>query len=732
MRYLILFFFLIPLLASGQRNKNSKNQKENLKYYEEIFGEYEKQFDVFEAPEKWKDEPLVLLCQKTHISFLRDTKSGFNRTKGVVRRRFLIQDKSEIETFSEFYFQDSDIIGINHIKPNGDERRIETENAIKVESNVPDFYSDSYHFSEYNKIAIPDLQVGDIIDYFKVFTQGYPGLIQVIAPIDYTYPVLSQELIFDVDKLWTFYYDTFNDAPNFKTDPKGGRDNSGRKRKSVKRFVLKDKDRPAREAEKWAYRNLESPLVKFTAVTSYSGYFDKKAQHRDLDINRVMELNLNIKNEPINLLTSNCIRVAKKCNVDKLRTDDEKVNLLYRLLRYQSVAKQLYADGYLRSASYSVGALEELSHDNFELIEYIFSNVFVKLLKKFDIPAEYVAVVPQSFGGIDKVVNPKEVTFGVYVPSTKKYYWTNTNYNVAGEEVKYLMGAEGYRIGSKRSKRSSNSKKITVPVSTSDKNVKTISMNVEVNSDNSINVKETISFTGMYKQIYNPLFLFHSSYGKQDIVDFETNKFLDKVIAYEQQGFFSSKAKLKDKKAKELIERFEEIEDNHQEGLNSWISSEYKADSMNNYEVIEYGVTEKEPVLKTSFDFESEEYVKKAGPNLIFELGALIGDQEELDKEEMENRIGDIYFDFPKEISNEIVVNLPDGLQANGLDALNVTVDNANGSFKTTASQSGNKVTVETRLVFKNYHAPASEWPTYVELLEAVYDFSQQKVVLKK
>ena len=236
----------------------------------------------------------------------------------------------------------------------------------------------------------------------------------------------------------------------------------------------------------------------------------------------------------------------------------------------------------------------------------------------------------------------------------------------------------------------------------------------------------------MYKQIYNPLFLFHSSYGKQDIVDFETNKFLDKVIAYEQQGFFSSKAKLKDKKAKELIERFEEIEDNHQEGLNSWISSEYKADSMNNYEVIEYGVTEKEPVLKTSFDFESEEYVKKAGPNLIFELGALIGDQEELDKEEMENRIGDIYFDFPKEISNEIVVNLPDGLQANGLDALNVTVDNANGSFKTTASQSGNKVTVETRLVFKNYHAPASEWPTYVELLEAVYDFSQQKVVLKK
>lgn len=732
MRYLLITIcFILPSFAFSQRNAKARADKEKNKYYDQIFGEHEKQFDVFKAPDKWKDEPLVMLCQKTHISFLRNTTTGYNQTKGILRRRFLIQDKSELETFSEFYFQTSDAIGIKHIKPDGEERKIETNDAIKVESNIPDFYSDSYHSAEYNKIAIPDLEVGDIIDYFKVFQQGYPGAIQVIASIDYDFPVVSQELILDVDKLWTFYYDSFNDAPKFKADPEGGIDNNGRRRKSVKRFVLKDSDRDARKKENWSYRYLNSPTVKFMAVTSYSPYADKReSTKKGMDIYDIINKNVYVESAFINTIGSESSKLAKECGVKDL-PKKKKIEFLYRVLRHYCISNYLL-ETEMQKASYQAGAIAELSYDYFSLRPQIFMNVFANMLDKHDIEAEFVAVVPKYFGSLDDVVTPDEVTYGVYIPSTKQYYWPIDNFNLAGDENEDLQGANGFRIP--RSKRMSESafKKIEIPYSTADKNSYGTVKKITLNADNSLNVKETLSLTGLFKSKYNQLFLYHSDYAEEDVKDFEYRSLSDRIPDFKRNGYKSKDLKWKDKRIRSYTERYTDLEKTQRESLTSWIKSEYQTDTLTNYQVEEYGVLQSDPTLKITFDFSSDKYVKKAGPNLIFELGALIGDQLELKEKQMTSRTKDIQFNFSKTITSQIEVALPDGLTAHGLEALNVNVDNSHGSFTGTASQTGNKVIVETKKTYKKAYAPAAEWPNYVEMLEAAYDFTQQKVILKK
>ena len=111
---LILLSILCFASVDAQLYKNLRASQD---YYDKVFQGYEKDFKATEAPEKYKDEPAVILNEKTHLSLL-SRKLG-QVCKGIVRRRILVQQESELETFTEFYYQSSEIVGVKHIKPDG-------------------------------------------------------------------------------------------------------------------------------------------------------------------------------------------------------------------------------------------------------------------------------------------------------------------------------------------------------------------------------------------------------------------------------------------------------------------------------------------------------------------------------------------------------------------------------------------------------------------------------------
>lgn len=124
-------------------------------------------------------------------------------------------------------------------------------------------------------------------------------------------------------------------------------------------------------------------------------------------------------------------------------------------------------------------------------------------------------------------------------------------------------------------------------------------------------------------------------------------------------------------------------------------------------------------------------WLKKVGPNYLASVGSLIGKVLNIKDTELDRQT-DIYLNFPQTTSNQVVVNIPDGYTVQGVDKLNVNVTNSTGAFISTASVSGNKLTIKTQEYFTSNYYPKTSWGDMVKFLRAAYDFTQQKVLLKK
>ena len=98
----------------------------------------------------------------------------------------------------------------------------------------------------------------------------------------------------------------------------------------------------------------------------------------------------------------------------------------------------------------------------------------------------------------------------------------------------------------------------------------------------------------------------------------------------------------------------------------------------------------------------------------------------------MEKRETDIWLQNARAIENNITVNIPAGYTVEGLQELNVNVDNESGAFISTVKTEGNKLIITTRKLYKKNFDKKEMWSNYVAFLEAGYKFSQAKVVLKK
>jgi hypothetical protein len=114
------------------------------------------------------------------------------------------------------------------------------------------------------------------------------------------------------------------------------------------------------------------------------------------------------------------------------------------------------------------------------------------------------------------------------------------------------------------------------------------------------------------------------------------------------------------------------------------------------------------------------------------QIGKMIGDQIKLDSNEMKIRQTDIWVPFARTIENTITVNIPNDYTVDGLQDLNISVDNESGAFISTAKVDGDKLIITTRKLYKKNFDKKELWSNYIAFLEPAYKFSQGKIVLKK
>ncbi|MBK8494763.1 MAG: hypothetical protein IPL50_06880 [Chitinophagaceae bacterium] len=155
-------------------------------------------------------------------------------------------------------------------------------------------------------------------------------------------------------------------------------------------------------------------------------------------------------------------------------------------------------------------------------------------------------------------------------------------------------------------------------------------------------------------------------------------------------------------------------------------------DTYTDFELLQTGRDGDSAMLQFKEKFSLKKLISKAGKNYIFEVGKLIGGQLKLEPHEMKERQTDIYIPSAVTIDNSITVMIPEGYAVDGLQDLNMNIDNSSGTFISTASVSENKLIITTKKVYKNTFDKKEAWPNYIAFLEPAYKLSQAKVVLKK
>ena len=325
--------------------------------------------------------------------------------------------------------------------------------------------------------------------------------------------------------------------------------------------------------------------------------------------------------------------------------------------------------------------------------------------------------------------------FGVYVPSLNEYFFAPDNYGMPGEKRAELAGATGYVFSSKKDRKKGNGrlKEIEFPESKYTENVISSKLAVGIEEGQKINVEKSIDYTGVYKKSNGPLLLYNTTFAFDDIYELSKKSSKKKMDAFNNKKEFKKndwRAERYQKKRAKQEEKFKEYQENKFEYIQEWVKDQYDIEEILDFEVLNFGQKVDRP-LSAKYIFETEEYIKKAGPNLIFDIGSLISGQVELTEEEINERTKPIELNFARTISNEIVVSIPEGKKVEGLDVLNMNVDNESAAFISSATLSGNTLTVKTDKIYKQEFLPVEKWSELVEMLEAAYKFSQLKVVLK-
>jgi len=419
---------------------------------------------VGSATEKWSNESAVILCQKTSFDFDKQGPSAgkiinrnfwgivlaiptmgtsllfanmHNETKILIeeteRRKIELKDKFALEQYSVLYFRLSasgDAFAARVIKKDGSTQNIELADAIKIEDirTVPDIfksYTDqklsSTYRPSYFKIAVPDLEEGDIIEYeyINFNTQRYMNNpdYKEFDPVYYlcnrSMPVAKQviEVTTEDDKYY-IAYKSLKGAPDFMQTTSGGK----------KVYRWEDDNREKITDTRYVNELKELPSIKFQVIYAKNSnrdfiwFKDEADMKKDITADELAEKAKTFWFNPQNLRTTGDYTAG-------LRTDiDATVKTMYKSMKKKGIADDP-EDEYVRKVYYTIRS--QTLYGNWS--DYAFAKVFAGLLAERKLPYEVIVTASNRRTDIEKVSFTQELS---WIIKYKGNYFTNPNEKV--------------------------------------------------------------------------------------------------------------------------------------------------------------------------------------------------------------------------------------------------------------------------------------------------------------
>lgn len=724
-KYRCIFLSTLLLSTAYQAGAQSKQereyQEEATQVKQEIWDAKDPAFARTDIPEKYRNESAVIIAMNFKLG--ADHSRRQDHIAMTLHERVKIQDKAALENYSEFNLQKlrsggwhsgyklTSFMGIRVIKPNGQQRDIDMKDAVSVKDEQDD---------KKQKIAISDLQVGDIIDFYVRMNKDASSFYASPDPLDYSigekYPMLDFSLNVNVDRKMGVSWRYLNDDQSALNRSQEDDDYV---------FSIHKTDVPKVTDERWFYEQRALPTLRL----AYNGLKSKEITN-GMDEERIRRfltyeiisvgaaystLGTILKGFP-DALDDYATRMGVRRKEMSKRTIAE---LAYYYIRYASLYKET-----------GIGAIEVgQQRKSYFPREHYTANVFRALLNRYDIPTELAATVPRHVGTLQDVVSLDDLDYFIIAyPDDKPMYCSMSSMQSFPDELPpQLEGQQAYTVsvsGSSREKDASF-KKIELPISSADQNVDAEKINVNFTADNiqQLKIDRIIRATGQYRFNYLYMLLY------EDMLNDERNNL--RVTSSRDEDLLAYGPYRK--RSNEFDAAFAKARKDMDETVMSNIAGDFgtKPTAVTYFKVAEHGLEKQNKPLTIHQSFTMVGFVKKAGNNFMLDIGKLVTGQIELSPEERK-RTYDINMPFPRTVSYDIIVNIPEGYQLEGAENLNRSVNNETGSFESSTKMEDGKLILSIKKAYKHHHEAAVNWPQMMAFMDAASDFNKQKVLLKK
>lgn len=705
----VTFLFFVSFAQDDDTFSESKLQSiaNNMK---QVWNDPDPDFAVTAVPEKWKEESGVIIAQKTKFSFDKDANKL--AVYEITRRRIKLIDRDAVNSYSSFYFRigsSNDGAGIKIIKSNGTVQDVSLRNAVYIEDNreVPSTFAPyigkantyldkSKSRVTYYKVAVPDLDPGDIIDYGTIFyddnTVKKMSFIE-FDPIYYVctreYPVIAQKFEIDTDDKSFVNSKSTMGAPLMKETGNSNAD-----------YTWEDRSREKLSDTRWVNSMVELPMIKFQIV------FSKQENRSDLFIGDKGELKQNISPEEL----------AKKMNNLYNRLDGSMYYSIAKAYLKQISATDLRDEDFIQKAYYILRHMSFYRANGFS--SELFASCLTQCLDLKKISYDLIVTSPATLTKPENIIFRTEPEWMVRVKG--KYIFNASIVSNPYDFKEEFLNTPAYIISLGKNPTATP---LTLPGTTPDENITTNTITATMDTATR-NMAVTLqrAVIGMSKDFFNEQALSytpaldddHRSYGGED--DVRAGMKGDALEAYETR----LRERKKEDKTNKLEYMKKELEDDYDN------ITAYKEFTLNTD-----GRTWRKQELNYTNKFELGDMVKVAGDNLLVSVPGLIGDQLWIPQDQRKREV-DAFMTFPRSTRNIINFTIPAGYKVVGVQNLNMSVDNEAGTFAVQATVEGSTLNLLVKKLYKQTTVKKENWPKLLEMLDAAFNFSQKKILLKK
>lgn len=691
-------------------------------------------------PEQWRNESAVYLYFENYYETIRLKSKAF-AISYIAHYRIKILDKSALEDLSEIYYsqyahgnyalgyqavgRQKNFLGIKVIKPNGKEIILKSDDFIEDDDGG-------------KKVAVPNLEVGDIIDYYQYtydYGRTYSYVINETFIIGGKYPIKHFKYQLLTNKHWDVMFTTGTVGPEIVEKKIG---------KKFYKFSVEGSDYNSASNVMWNYPFYNFPFIKLYVEHADNHLSDKenakvlrttKLDNEDIKeaYSSYYEQDKKAGNEYNSFLKY--LKKNGKSNLTKEKKLEEYYYYLRHIFKNMHFIYDTYNNGMSKSNEFANQMGKELLGNYYGSVRldddgtrYIsarqFSSHIIYALNKMNIRYELVVIPMRSYGQFENLLSLSETNYMVKARLKNPVYFYKPTAFTSYNDVPYTIeGVDAYSLYSPDKKvKNISVKKTTLPVSKASDNSTSQKMDISFNKDNplALDIETHITYMGENMRIPIELYVDNFAMIWEENDRYDTKKWGD---------IDNSKDKIK-VQMEEFTESREEDRKSNYESLASTLYDTEEIE-LGKYGNINTGNQPGDKNLQIEFDCTVEELVKKVGPNYIIKAGQLLGGQITLDEDDMEREI-DIYMNYPRTYNYELNITIPEGYEVKGLDNFNYNIDNETGSLITSAKEVDGKILLSFTKVYKNNFEKVTNWELMKEFLIPASEFPSKEILLKK